>query len=100
MAKVFSFEDLKVVAAGSVYIKPVNIEGRPTIITGKYVFIKRNAHRRQKIDLLLIESERKSLPIFISTDWCDAAQIDRIFEINFVIVNDEYRVFDIKEMPE
>jgi hypothetical protein len=100
MAEVFSFEDLKVVAAGSVYIKPVNIEGRLTIITGKYVFIKRNAHTRQKIDLLLIENERKSLPIFISTDWYYAAQIDRIFEIDFVIVNDEYRVFDIKEMPE
>jgi hypothetical protein len=100
MAKVFSFEDLKFVAAGPVYIKPVNIGGRLTIITGKYVFIKRNAHKGQKIDLLLIENERESLPIFISTDWCHAAQTNRIFEINFVIVNDEYRVLDINEMPE
>jgi hypothetical protein len=103
MVKVFSFEDLKLVATGPVYIKPVNIEGRPTIITGKYVFIKRNAHTRRKIDLLLMENEPESLkplPIFISTDWCSDANLDKIFEINFVIVNGEYRVLDINEMPE
>jgi len=95
----FSFEDLKLVAAWPLRIKSVVIEATPSI-TGKYVFIKQNAHGRRKIDLLLIENEPSSLPRFISIDWFEGVKNNSIFQIGFIIVDRELRVLNVEVVQE